>query len=254
MIAQVKIDSTNNQFPLVVGNLGLSADSLEIVVGDVVKGETFNFSIQMKNMGDLPINFQDGKSGKFVSLTYLPKLLNPGQTGRVNIDFNVIREFPYGEMPVELILDTDDELSPYKFLYLIANIIDAKAKNASTTFIDTVPRIIFNHYNFDFGHMKKGKTLYHAFLFTNMGSEELEIKDIVCSEGSKIYGMPNTFIAPSENGSIVVKINFRSYFGVQHHTLIVKTNDPVHPEIVLSIHGSVYQRSSSKRNPDFCNE
>lgn len=254
MNAQVKIDSANNKFPLVVGNLGLSTDSLEIVVGDVVKGETFNLSLEMKNMGDLPINLHDGKSGKFVTLTYLPKLLNPGQTGLINIDFNVIREFPNSEMPVELILDTDDESSPNKFLYLIANITNAKSRNTSTTIIDTVPRIVFDHYNFDFGHMKKGKKLYHAFLFTNMGSKELEIIDIVCSDGSKIYGRPNKFIAPSENGSIVIKINFRSYFGVQHHTLIVKTNDPVHPEIVLSIHGSVYQRSSSQRNPDFCNE
>jgi hypothetical protein len=254
LFSQIGDNNDNKKFPFIVGNIGFSIDSLEFVVGDVVKSQNLNYEIELKNLGEKPIKFRDGKSSSFIDLTYSPSVINPGETGLMNINFNVIKELPFGKLPVEVVVESDDKISPFKFLYLIANITEDQSKFEQKTVIDTVPRLIFDHYNFDFGHMRKGKKLFHAFLFTNMGSQDIEIKEIITSDAVKIIGWPKKNIASEENGSLVVKINFRSYFGVQHHTITLITNDPVNPEIVLSIHGSVYQKSDAKRNPDFCIE
>jgi hypothetical protein len=243
-----------NEFRLVIGNVGFAVDSLETLVGDLPKGEVFEFNINIKNLGDRAITFRDGKSSNFVDLAYTPSILAAGQTGSVNIKFDVIKELPPGRMSVELVVESDDKKSPFKFLYLIANISEDPSLYEKKTVIDTVPRIVFDHYNYDFGHIKKAKTFYHAFLFTNMGSQDLEIKSIETSPGCKVVGWPNKIIPSEENGSIVVRLVFLTNYGVQHHSVTIHTNDPVNPDIVLGIHGSVYQKSPPKRDPDFCIE
>ena len=254
LFSQQKKAVSDPDFPFMVGNVGFAVDSMEIVVGDVRKGQDFNFSIEIKNLGERTITFRDGKSSRFVDLSYSPNILKPGEPGMLNIKFNVIRELPPGEMSVEIGVESDDKKSPFKFLYLIANISEDPSLYEKKTVIDTVPRLIFEHYNYDFGHMKKGKTLYHAFLFTNMGGQDLEITKIITSPGCKIVGWPEEVIPSEENGGIIAKLQFIANFGVQHHTITVYSNDPVNPKIVLGVHGTVYQRSATQRNPDFCNE
>lgn len=254
LLGQANKDEVDIGFPFIVGNIGFAVDSLETVIGDVRKGQDFNFSIDLKNIGDRSITFRDGKSSRFVDLTYSPNVLKPGEIGSVDIKFEVVRELPPGEMAVEIAVESDDKKSPFKFLYLIANISEDPSLYVQKTVIDTVPRLIFEHFNYDFGHMKKGNTLYHAFLFTNMGAQDLVISEIITTPGCKIVGWPAHIVPSEENGSIIVKLWFLANYGVQHHTITVLSNDPRNPEIVLSVHGTVYQKSSTKRNPDFCNE
>ena len=78
LLGQVNSDSIKSKFPFVIGNLAFATDSFEIVVGDAIKGELFNYSIEIKNIGKVPINLKNGKSGKFVDIIYLPNIINPG--------------------------------------------------------------------------------------------------------------------------------------------------------------------------------
>ncbi len=254
MLAQESKKSVDNDFTYLVGNVGFAVDSLETVVGDIRKGQDFNFSIEMKNFGDRAITFRDGKSSRFVDLSYSPNILSPGDVGVLNIKFEVIRELPPGEMAVEIAVESDDKKSPFKFLYLIANISEDPKLYEQKSLIDTVPRLIFEYLNYDFGHMKKGKTLYHAFLFTNMGARDLEISDIITSAGCKVVGWPEMIVPSEANDAIIVRLSFLANYGVQHHTITIKSDDPINPEIVLGVHGTVYQKSATKRNPDFCVE
>ena len=120
--------------------------------------------------------------------------------------------------------------------------------------MDTVPRLIFSQYNYDFGYMWRGKTLMHSFNFTNMGSEELVIDEIITSDGVSVVDKPNLIIEPGGFGSVVVKVNTYGDYGVQHHTVSIASNDPRNPIITLGIHGTVKAKSPSNQNPDFCYE
>ena len=250
--AQEEAETIRKGFPFAIGNIAFAIDSIEIPVGNIKQGSEFNISIPIKNIGKEVVSLVDSKSGKFVELSYDLNTLKPQETAILFVKFNAVKEFPEGEINVEVGLVTNDIINPYKFIYLVTNIIEDNSSSDEIGIIDSVPRLIFDHYNYDFGHMKRGRTLYHAFLFTNMGAQELIIENIVATPGCKIVGFPQETVQSLENGSLIVKIRFLANYGVQHHTITLITNDPTSPELVLSIHGSVYKKSPTKRNPDFC--
>ena len=186
-------------------------------------------------------------------MNYTPAVVQPGQSGNAIVDFEVIMEMPAGLTQTEIAIESDDEKNPYKFLYLVGNVVEDSSKIVHSIIIDTVPRIFFNDYNFDFGHLNRGKAVVHTFLFTNRGSQDLVIEDLV-SVGCTVIAPPKKIIPPGEDGALVVRINTMGNFGVSHSTVTVKSNDPVNPEIILGLHGTVRQESPSKLDPDFCYE
>lgn len=241
-------------YPYSIGNIGFTVDSMEFVVGDINRGDIFEYSLGFTNFGKTPIAFTGGKISRFITLKYEPSILSPGQTGFIRIEFEVVNELPLGDIHAEIAVESTDTDSPFKFLYLVGNIIDGYGTGKSSQVLDTVPRLIFSQYNYDFGYLWKGKTLVHSFNFTNMGSEDLVIDEIIGSEGVSIIDSPNFTIEPGGFGSVVVKVNTYGEYGVQHHTISISSNDPRNPVITLGVHGTVKAKSPSKQNPDFCYE
>lgn len=241
-------------YPFSIGNIGFAIDSMEFVVGEVKQGEVFEYRLGFANLGKRPISFKGGKISRFVTLQYEPSSLQPGQTGYVNIEFEVVNALPLGDYHAEIAVESTDTDSPFKFLYMVTEVVSGFGGEESAHLLDTVPRLIFSQYNYDFGYLWKGKTLVHSFNFTNMGSEELVIKEIVASEGVSIIDSPALSIEPGGFGSVVVKVNTYGDYGVQHHTISITSNDPRNPVITLGVHGSVKAKTPSNRNPDFCYE
>jgi hypothetical protein len=252
--AQKEIDSTLiKQYPFRIGNIGFAVDSLEYFVGDIIKGEVVHEEIGMHNFGKKPISFRSGKISKFVEMNYTPATIQPGESGFAVIDFEVINELRPGLTQAEIAIESDDELNPYKFLYLVGNVVEDSSQFVYSVIIDTVPRMYFSEYNYDFGHLTRGRNVVHTFLFTNRGSQDLVI-DEIRSTGCSIIAPPQKVIPPGEDGALVVKVNTMGDFGVQHRTVSITSNDPIHPTIVLGLHGTVRQEAPSKLNPDFCYE
>lgn len=254
LIAQETENDVLNQYPLKIGNIGFATDSMNIVIGNIYHRQKIKHEIKMYNYGKEAVTFQAGKSSSYLNVLYEPATIEPGQSGKLIADFSVINELPYGPIIAEVAIVSDDKLNPYKFLYLVGNITEDTSNFNKKPIFDTVPRLIFEQYNFYFGHLPRGKKIIHTFLFTNMGSQELVINDIIPSPGCEILKKPEQFIEPGGYGSLVVRINTIGDFGVQHRTINITSNDPVHPVITLGLHGTVRQPSPSNINPDFCFE
>jgi hypothetical protein len=255
LLGQQQIDSTViKAYPFRIGNIGFAVDSLEHVVGDAYRGKTQQYQLGMFNFGNEPIGFKPGQISKFVNMSYEPQLLSPGQEGLAVIDFEVINEMPLGLNQVEVAVESNDKENPYKFLYLIVNIIEDSSLMEDQLIIDTVPRLVFNQYNYDFGHLNRAKSVVHTFVFTNRGSQDLVIDEITTSAECSIVPPEETVIPPGSTGSLIVKVRTLGAFGVQHGTVNVMSNDPVNPVITLGMHGTVRIQSPPKEDPDFCLE
>jgi hypothetical protein len=249
------IDSTLlKAYPFSIGNIGFAIDSMEFVVGEVKRGEVFEYNLGFANLGKSPVSFKGGKISRFITLQYEPTALQPGQTGIIKIEFEVINELPTGDYHAEIAVESTDTDSPFKFLYMVTSVTDVIGGEQSLQVLDSVPRLIFSQYNYNFGYLWRGKSLVHSFNFTNMGSEELVIEEITVSEGVSIIDSPELNIEPGGFGSLVVKVNTYGDYGVQHHTINILSNDPRNPVITLGVHGNVKAKSPSNQNPDFCYE
>ncbi len=241
------------KYPYRVGHIGFAVDSMEFYGGQVARGQTIDFTLGLFNFGKKPVTFKDGKTDRFTEIKYEPPVLQPGREGKAKITYEVVGEMPVGTTQHEIAIESDDSENPFKFLYMIVDVLEGKAEDPQAVkIIDSVPRLIFNHYNYDFGYTWHGKSFTHRFLYSNMGSQELIIYRIVPTDGCKILNEPAKVVPPGGTGSIVVKVRTFGSSGVQHLMIHVQSNDPVNPLIVLGMHGSVKQHSPSKKKSGFC--
>ncbi len=251
---ELKKPKLKEGFHFLLGNIGFAIDRSDFFIGDVQSGTQFTYKLKMYNYGSDEVVFTPGKSSQLISVTYDNSVLYPRTEGVANIHFDVSRELPAGPVQLEVVIETNDELNSWKFLYLNANIIKGGGiEIGQVHYIDTVPRIVFNHYNFEYGHKILNGRVRHDFLFSNMGSKELVIKKIELCNGCALKGKPNRVIEPGGNGSLVLVIKTKG-IGVAHRSVKVYSNDPVNPVIYLGIHGTVTLRSPAKKDPEFCKE
>ena len=244
----------DKNFPLRIGNVGFATDSMEIVVGNVPLGEISNYRIGINNFGKEPIIFTNGKSNSFVSLKFEPNILMPSMSGTMNVEFDADPELDLGEFVAEVSIVSDDEENPYKFLNLLMNIVEGTGSAMNKAAFDTIPHLAFDHYNYDYGHLVRGKIEYHTFLITNEGGEPLNISEITPPKGIKIVDSPVQSILSGEKAILRIKINTRGRVGIQHQSILVKSNDPSSPLIILGIHGSVRVFPAHKKTSVQCNE
>lgn len=251
---QSVIDSAirEQQYPLVIGSIAFSTDSVEIVKGDIPVGQTTSFEFDIINIGKENVNFTNGQSNKFISVTIEPSMLSAGSTGKMLVDFKADAELDLGEFAVEISIVSDDKYSPYKFLTLITNLVEGN--NVEEAIYDSVPHIVFDHYNHDYGHMKRGKVIYHTFIITNDGSDPLYVYEIEVPKGISVIDSPISPIMPWEKTILRLKINTRGRVGVQHNTILVHSNDIENPLVILGLHGSVRIYPDHKKPENQCGD
>ena len=252
--SQSDVDSALfKKFPTCIGNIGFAIDSIDIVVGDMPRGEISTFSYEIYNFGKESIVFTNGSSNNFVSQQFQPEVLPPLSTGTMIVNFNADNELELGDFNSEISIISNDVKSPYKFLNIDMNIVEGLGGENANTF-DTVPHIIFDHYNYDYGHQKRGKVQYHTFIITNEGSEPLLIKEITLPKGTTVVDSPTEPLMAGERYILRLKINTRGKVGVQHQSVLVHSNDPSNPLVILGLHGSVRIYPSHKKTSVQCNE
>lgn len=242
------------KFPLVIGSIGFATDSMEIVAGNVPGGEVTTFEFEIYNFGNAPVTFTNGRSNHFVTQKFEPKTLMPSTSGRMIVEFNADPELSLGEFKAEISIISSDKINPYKFLYLIVNVEEGTSGNGFQGKFDSVPHMVFDHYNYDYGHLVRGKKLYHTFLISNYGALPLSITDIVPPKGITIVDRPVHPILTGEQAILRLKINTHGRVGVQHQSVFVHSNDPASSLVILGIHGSVRIYPAHKKTSVQCNE
>ena len=249
----VKIDSSFlENFPTLIGSICFETDSMEFFGGSVPAGGNNTYNLKMKNAGSIPVTFHNGKSNGFISLTFNPPVLNPSDEGVMVVLFEPHSSIDTGYLVTEIAITTDDILNPYKFLNLHTIILPEVVLDPNKV-MDTVPNIIFDHYNFDFGHHNHGQRFLHTYLITNMGEQPLVVNNIELPPGVEVIDYPLGEILPEEQRILRVRVNTRGRVGVQHYIISVYSNDPSDPVVMLGIHGSVKEMPGHKKASVQCN-
>jgi hypothetical protein len=256
VLSQDSADSSLSvvNYPLIIGNVGFATDSVDVVVGDVPRAEVSNFSFGIYNFGKNAVTFTNGKSNKFISVNFIPVVLMPSSVGTMNVEFNADNELNMGEFVVEVSVVSNDDKNPYKFINLIMNIVAGSNEVANSHKFDTVPAILFDHYNYDFGHFVRGRRDDHTYLVSNVGGIPLVIDKIVVPKGIKIIDSPTQPLYPGEKSAITLRINTHGRVGLLHQSVLVYSNDPNNPLIILGVHGSVRILPSNKKAENQCGE
>jgi Protein of unknown function (DUF1573) len=114
---------------------------------------------------------------------------------------------------------------------------------SADTPLDTnlVAKLIFDEPVFDFGEIKEGDEVTHAYKFTNSGKVPLVIQNARASCGCTTPEWPNDPIPPGGTGQILAKFNSDGRPG-QQSKLIFVTANTIPNETKLKLSGFVKEK------------
>lgn len=84
--------------------------------------------------------------------------------------------------------------------------------------------IYFYEEKFDFGKVKEGEKVQHAFKFKNIGDNPLMISDAMASCGCTVPSFSKEPVLPGAEGEIKVEFNSKGRMGKNHKSVLVVSN------------------------------
>jgi len=111
------------------------------------------------------------------------------------------------------------------------------------------PRVTCAEPVFDFGERRPDETIEHAFVLANTGGESVEIRDVLSSCGC--ITPPKTSlpaVAPGGRVEVPIAVTLRGLRGRVQKQVLVRSNDPRRPTLVLTVTGTV--RSNFRVEPE----
>ena len=106
---------------------------------------------------------------------------------------------------------------------------------------NTGPKIRFAETVYDFGKVGAGELVKHDFVFTNIGTAVLEIKDVRPGCGCTTAGTWDHQVEPGRTGVVPLQFNSAAFGGMVMKQATVTCNDPAQPSIALQIKGTVWK-------------
>lgn len=104
-----------------------------------------------------------------------------------------------------------------------------------------LPKIEITPSSFDFGEIEFGRVVEYTFKIKNSGTEVLEIKRVATSCGCTTAKAAKNLINPGEEADLLVKYDTAAMGdgphgkGKQERIIYVKNNDPITPQIQVTI-------------------
>ncbi|MCC9165282.1 DUF1573 domain-containing protein [Pontibacter harenae] len=89
---------------------------------------------------------------------------------------------------------------------------------------ENAPAISFEQAVYDFGTVRQGEVIEHAFKFTNTGKSPLIIESASATCGCTVPKPPTEPIAPGESAEIQVRFNTSGKMGQQSPVVTVRAN------------------------------
>ncbi len=119
---------------------------------------------------------------------------------------------------------------------VVLTIVFLVVNNSKLTASLKAPKIVFKENVHDFGKVPRGPELQYNFRFTNKGNSNLNIERVQTSCGctGATVGEKSDY-AKNESGEIKVNFSTQGREGHQEKTIIVYSNDPQNPQVVLTV-------------------
>lgn len=114
------------------------------------------------------------------------------------------------------------------------------------------PKIICDKPDFDVGFAEPNSVVNHEYVIRNAGETTLELKNVRASCGCTIAKTSANLIKPGETATITASLNLAGRNGRQDKHVIVESNDPATPTLILTLRCTVredYSFTPANLNP-----
>jgi hypothetical protein len=118
------------------------------------------------------------------------------------------------------------------------------------------PVLVCNQTVYDFGKINVTVNPNHSFIVENAGKKNLFIErvDPGCGACIKVIEYTKSPVRPQKTGSINIKLLTQNLFGKISKEVLVKTNDPKNPNLILTLEAEVIRpemENATKNTKEF---
>jgi hypothetical protein len=228
--------TTAELYPAEIGSLRLKSNHLSFgrIPPDSVKRD----SLEIINLSEKPLDIAFSHVPAHISIGAVPGRLNPGEKGWIFAIYDAGQPDEWGVITHYSRLSLNGASPPGNMIYLSANIQEDFSALSPEERAEA-PSIEFENRIFDFGRLRHGENLEHNFMFRNSGRSELIIRAVRAGCGCTAIEPQKSLLSPGETSSIKAIFDSRGFRGRQNKSIMVITNDPANPNIVLRLTGEV---------------
>ena len=240
------VKTMEDSFAQVIGSLRFENNTINFDrIANNVK-DTVQY-LNIYNSSNSPIMIKEIKTqSKYIFNEELPITLPPKKRTKFAIHYSPAMVDDYGIVFDQFKLVTNDPEKPEKSITLFADIHqfvpkmtdEEKAKAAS---------ILFEKRDHNFGNVKQGDEVSTEFVFRNVGKKDLLIYKVKPSCGCTVSSASKSKLKPGESSTIKATFNSAGMVGSESKTVTIVSNDPVNPEIVLTLKSTVLAPDSGAK-------
>ena len=201
--------------------------------GSTKEGKSLNYTFEFTNDGDgtLKIGKVQTSCGCAAALI-TKKNYKPGEKGQIKVTFNT--KGYEGDVSKYVYVESNDPKQPNKMLTIAASIA-----------VPPRPKIELNRYSVDLGLILEGDEIQTETTLLNKGEKELSVvlghKDAQFFIGGKRVTSA-VKIAPKKSVDITVKIPNALRTGMVREYVLMRSNDPMRPNLSLYLSGYVVSK------------
>jgi hypothetical protein len=178
------------------------------------------------NNGTKPISYLDKYDGpKYIKVSVEPKILAAGEKGVIKLSYNGKLKNNYGFQTDQVMIYTDDELSPQKAFSVFVTLEDYFPKLSPAEAVKA-PRMQISSSSVDFGRLKQGQSGTKEVTITNYGKSVLQINAIQSNCECVTTVIDNKVLKAGSGTTIKISFNPQDRKGTQQKSLTIYSNDP----------------------------
>ena len=201
--------------------------------GNTKEGKSLTHTFEFTNEGDstLKIGKVQTSCGCAAALI-TKKSYKPGEKGQIKVTFNT-RGYE-GDVSKYIYIESNDPEQPNKMLTVSASIA-----------VPPRPKIELNRYSVDLGLLLEGEEIQSEATLHNKGEKELSVvlghKDAqFFIDGKRVTA--DVKIKPKESQDILIKIPNALRKGMIREYVLMRSNDPMRPNLSLYLSGYVVSK------------
>jgi len=199
----------------------LAVDSLTIDLGTIYSGQVKTGRIKLKNIGNQPLKILHVQPSCGCTTVRQPKgELQPNESDEVEVSFN--SSLYRGPVEKFVNIETNDPLSQYVAVKLIANVKDELAPTSSS-------------YSIWLGNIRVGKKVEQPITFTNVCGRTIAIRSITSTSPHISGETDQKRVDPSDTLTVVLTA-LPDKAGYETGTVSIQTDSKNQPTVDLKVY------------------
>ncbi|MDR0705429.1 MAG: DUF1573 domain-containing protein [Planctomycetaceae bacterium] len=112
------------------------------------------------------------------------------------------------------------------------------------------PVLVCNQSVYDFGKINVVTNPSHSFVIKNIGNNSLFIRSVSpgCGACVEVIEYTKSSVPPQKSGTVSIKLLTQNLYGKVSKEVLVKTNDPKNPNLILTLEAEVIRPEKSGNN------